>query len=92
MVFSFISFCALIAIVWYKSNKELGVSQPSNLSEIETDLLVGATGAYMGLQQGSDHFEDSHFGNWIDADDWQAGEFDSHDGMFGFDSYEENTF
>ena len=77
MVFSFIFFCALIAIVWYKSNKELGVSQPSDLSDIETDLLAGAAGAYMGPQHGTDMFEDSHSGNWTDADDWQTGELDS---------------
>ena len=27
-----------------------------------------------------------------DADDWQCGEQDDHDGMYGFDSYEENDF
>ena len=31
-------------------------------------------------------------GNWTDADDWQCGEQDDHDGMYGFDSYEENDF
>lgn len=31
-------------------------------------------------------------GNWTDADDWQCGEQDNHDGMYGFDSYEENDF
>ena len=31
-------------------------------------------------------------GNWTDADDWQCGEHDDHDGMYGFDSYEENDF
>ena len=30
--------------------------------------------------------------NWTDADDWQCGEQDNHDGMYGFDSYEENDF
>ena len=33
-----------------------------------------------------------HSGNWTDADDWQCGEQDDHDGMYGFDSYEENDF
>ena len=79
MVFSFIFFCILIAFTWYKSNKELGVSQPSDLSDIETDLLAGGVGASMGLQHGHDltdhNFEDSHSGNWSDADDWQTGEF-----------------
>ncbi|MCR4664635.1 MAG: hypothetical protein K5660_04635 [Paludibacteraceae bacterium] len=95
MVFSFIFFCALIAIVWRKEKKK-DISQPSDLSDIETDLLAGAAGAYMGLQHGTDltdhNFDDSHSGNWTDADDWQSGEYDSHDGMYGFDSYEENTF
>ena len=31
-------------------------------------------------------------GNWTDADDWNCGTHDNHDGMFGFDSYEENDF
>lgn len=30
--------------------------------------------------------------NWTDADDWNCGTHDDHDGMFGFDSYEENDF
>jgi len=46
----------------------------------------------MGLKHGTDLFEDSHSGNWTDADDWQTGEVDNHDGMYGVDSYEENTF
>lgn len=32
------------------------------------------------------------YGNWIDADEWQCGEHDGHDCMYGFDSYEENDF
>lgn len=31
-------------------------------------------------------------GNWTDADDWNCGTHDNHDGMFGFDSYDENDF
>ena len=31
-------------------------------------------------------------GNWTDADDWNCGTHDNRDGMFGFDSYEENDF
>lgn len=31
-------------------------------------------------------------GNWADADDWQCGNHDGHDGMYGFDKYEENDF
>ena len=37
-------------------------------------------------------FRSQGSGNWTDADDWQCGEQDDHDGMYGFDSYEENDF
>lgn len=40
---------------------------------------------------GSDE-QPRHSGNWTDADDWQCGEQDDHDGMYGFDIYEDNDF
>lgn len=30
--------------------------------------------------------------NWTDTEDWQCGEQDDHDGMSGFDIYEDNDF
>lgn len=29
---------------------------------------------------------------WSESDDWQCGEQDERDGMYGFDSYDENDF
>ena len=30
--------------------------------------------------------------NWTSREDWNCGRQDDHDGMHGFDSYEENDF
>ena len=49
----------------------------------------------MGLMEflfGEEKGKKPRSGNWTDADDWNCGRQDHHDGMFGFDSYEENDF
>ena len=49
----------------------------------------------MGLMEflfGSEKEKKHRSGNWTDADDWNCGRQDHHDGMFGFDQYEENDF
>ena len=52
---------------------------------------IRTTMALFDFLFGSDE-QPHHSGNWTDADDWQCGEHDDHDGMYGFDSYEENDF